>query len=181
MLRRVLAAWCATVIAGALTVTVAAGSATAAGSAWQPEPWEPWIQEEWTAEAGRYCTFPLHVDVISQDIQRRVLERYPDGTVMREEYAGPLIVDFVNVDTGQRVRHDVGGRAYPEYRIDGSFLRYLMVGPVGFGFRDGDRYPKGYYEFDGVHLITFDADGTRNLAYDGGDEENVCRSLGDTP
>lgn len=179
MLRRAVTALGATMVASVLTVIVAAGGA-AAGQRWQPEPWERRLQPEWTADAGRYCTFPLHVDVISQDIRRRVLERHPDGAIRREEYAGPLIVDLVNVDTGQRIRRDSGGRLYAEYRPDGSPWRYLTVGPVGVGFRDGDRYPKGYYELDGTHLVAFDVDGTRSMTYDGGDEENVCHSLGDT-
>lgn len=156
-------------LAGAMSLP-----ATAAAAASQPEPWQPYVQEEWTAPAGRYCSFPLQLRVVSQDIRMRVLQRYPDGTVKREEYAGPLVVDFVNGDTGRSVRRDAGGTAFVEYRQDGSWRRYTIVGPAGFGFRATDPYPQGYYILDGLHVILFDADGTRRMAAAVGAEDNIC-------
>ncbi|MEV7230582.1 hypothetical protein AB0M79_26700 [Polymorphospora sp. NPDC051019] len=159
------------------SASVPAVTAAAQAAGWtghRPEPWRPWIQEEWTAPAGRYCSFPLEVRVVSQDIRVRVLARHPDGAVKREEFAGPLTVDFVNADTGASVRRDAGGSGAAEYRPDGSYAWYTIVGPAGFGFRAGDGLPKGYYILDGLHVISFDADGTRRLAVGIGDRENVC-------
>ncbi|MEV5765311.1 hypothetical protein AB0L34_12165 [Micromonospora sp. NPDC052213] len=145
----------------------------------RPEPWRPSIQEEWTGPAGRYCSFPLHVRVVSQDVRVRVLARYATGAVRREEYAGPLTVDFVNTDTGKTVRRDAGGSGLLEYRPDGGWLRYTIVGPAGFGFRLGDRYPRGYYILDGLHVISIDPAGTRRLTLGIGRQDNVCVALGD--
>ncbi|MEV0396141.1 hypothetical protein [Polymorphospora rubra] len=155
---------------------VAAAQATG-WTGYQPEPWRPWIQEEWIAPAGRYCSFPLGVRVVSQDIRVRVLARHPGGAARLEEFAGPLTVDFVNVDTGASVRRDAGGSGVAEYRPDGSYARYTIVGPAGFGFRAGDGLPKGYYILDGLHVISFDADGIRRLAVGIGNRENVCDPL----
>ncbi|MGW0504418.1 hypothetical protein [Micromonospora sp. NPDC003241] len=149
------------------------------GQGLHPEPWRPYIQQEWTGPAGRYCTFPLSVRVVSQDIRVRVLARHPDGAVQREEFAGPLTVDFVNTDTGQSVRRDAGGSGLLEYRPDGGWRRYTIVGPAGFGFRPGDLYPRGYYILDGLHVISIDAAGTRRLALGVGRQDDVCVALGD--
>ncbi|MFF3866186.1 hypothetical protein [Micromonospora sp. NPDC001898] len=156
---------------------VAAGTEHSAQRPRQPEPWRPWTQEEWTAPAGRYCAFPLRVQVVSQDVRVRVVDRYPDGAVRREEFAGPLVVDFVDVSTGRMTRRDAGGSGAADYRPDGGWLRYTIVGPAGFGFRDGDRYPQGYYLLDGLHVITFDAAGTRRMAVAVGKQDNVCQTL----
>ncbi|MGW0434341.1 hypothetical protein ACWDV4_17605 [Micromonospora sp. NPDC003197] len=145
----------------------------------RPEPWRPSVQEEWTAPAGRYCSFPLHVRVVSQDVRVRVLARYATGAVQREEYAGPLTVDFVDVDTGRAVRRDAGGSGLLEYRPDGGWLRYTIVGPAGFGFRPGDHHPRGYYILDGLHVISIDPTGTRRLTLGIGRQDNVCVALGD--
>ncbi|GAB2953922.1 hypothetical protein GCM10027280_47970 [Micromonospora polyrhachis] len=145
----------------------------------RPEPWRPSVQEEWTAPAGRYCSFPLHVRVVSQDVRVRVLARYATGAVRREEYAGPLTVDFVDVDTGRAVRRDAGGSGLLEYRPDGRWLRYTIVGPAGFGFRPGDHHPRGYYILDGLHVISIDPTGSRRLTLGIGRQDDICVALGD--
>ncbi|MEV0645180.1 hypothetical protein AB0I28_07940 [Phytomonospora sp. NPDC050363] len=161
--------------------TVLAPSAAQAGpstSGLRPEPWRPWIQPEWTAPAGRYCDFPLGLEVVSQDVRSRVLQRHPDGSVKLEEYAGPLISEFVNLDTGERLLSDASGSGVAEFRTDGSYVAFAMAGPVGMGFRDGDRdLTRGYYMLDGVHVVAFAADGTRSLPVDLGGEDNVCDDL----
>jgi hypothetical protein len=165
------------VVVAALLGPAAPAAAQQAG--YRPEPWQPWVQEGWTAPAGRYCSFPLQVVVVSQDIRTRVSARYADGAVRLEEFAGPLTVDFVNVDTGRSVRRDAGGSGVLEHRPDGSWLRYTIIGPAGFGFRPGDGHPLGYYILDGLHVITFDPAGVRTLAVALGGQENVCHPLGD--
>ncbi|GAB3158814.1 hypothetical protein GCM10027290_62660 [Micromonospora sonneratiae] len=144
-----------------------------------PEPWRPSIQEDWLGPAGRYCTFPLQVRIVSQDVRVRVLARHTNGTVQLEEYAGPLTVDFVNADTGQAVRRDAGGSGLLEYRPDGTWLRYTIVGPAGFGFRPEDPYARGYYILDGLHVISIDPSGVRDLTLAVGEQDNVCVALGD--
>ena len=163
-------------------VAVAAllGPAAPAAAQWRgyhPEPWQPWVQEGWTAPAGRYCSFPLQVVVVSQDIRTRVTARYADGAVRLEEFAGPLTVDFVDAGSGRSMRRDAGGSGVLERRPDGSWLRYTIIGPAGFGFRPGDAYPLGYYILDGLHVISLDPDGVRSMAVAVGSQENVCHSL----
>ncbi|MEV4627312.1 hypothetical protein AB0J90_13570 [Micromonospora sp. NPDC049523] len=169
-------------LVGFLAVVSVAASATPASAGprgYHPEPWRTWVQQEWTSEAGRYCSFPLGVRVVSQDVRVRVAARYPDGAVRREEFTGPLLVDFVDVHSGRAVRRDAGGSGAAEYRPDGTWIRYTILGPAGFGFRPGDHYPRGYYILDGLHTITFEPDGTRKMAIAVGRQDNVCRALGD--
>lgn len=164
----------------ALAAVVASGSpASADPSGYHPEPWRTWIQEEWTSDAGRYCSFPLGVRVVSQDVRVRVTARHPGGAVWRQEFTGPLVVDFVNVDNGRAVRRDAGGSGAAEYRPDGTWIRYTILGPAGFGFRPEDHHPRGYYILDGLHTITFEPDGTRRMAIAVGRQDNVCHALGD--
>lgn len=165
----------------ALAITLA----TMGGLAWpgtsqasgNPEPWQPWEQEEWSVEPGVFCDFGFELDVIEQDIQRRVLERHDDGTVELEEYRGPLVSDFVRTDTGDKVRVDSGGRAFMSYHPDGSLESVTAIGPVGFGFRETDAYPRGYYNVDGYHVMSVSTDGTRSMAADAGPETDVCAQL----
>ncbi len=162
-----------TVLAAGAGLALAATPAAAAG----PEPWEPWIQPEFTLPAGKYCEFPIRLEVISQDIERRTTSRYPDGTIHREEYRGPLTSYWYNEDTGDRHFSDASGELYMEYYPDGSPKRATTVGPVGVGFREQDDYPKGYYTLDGFHMVGYDTDGTRSMMVDNGDEIDVCAAL----
>lgn len=169
-----------TLLVPLVAVAALLGPAAPAAAQWRgyhPEPWQPWVQEGWTAAAGRYCPFPLQVVVVSQDIRTRVTARYADGAVRLEEFAGPLTVDFVNVDSGRSVRRDAGGSGVLEHRPDGSWLRYTIIGPAGFGFRPGDGYPLGYYILDGLHIIALDPAGVRSMAVAVGSQENVCHAL----
>lgn len=163
--------------AAAVAVVVVAPAAAHADRAGF-EPWRPVVQEDWTAPAGRFCDFPLALRVIDQDIRGRVLDRYPDGAVRVEEFAGPLLVDFVNGDTGAAVERDAGGRAVVEYRPDGRYRTYAMFGPVGMGMPDGSTgLPKGYYVVDGLHVAAFDEAGARTMTSAYGTEDNVCDDL----
>lgn len=160
------------------TVAPSAASATTPADAATPGPWQPTRSEPFTAPAGKYCDFPLGVEIVADDEYVRVDSRYPDGTTHVEEYKGLLVVDFVDVDSGARVRRDVSGRAWLEYAPDGTtWVSYTTAGPVGFGFRAGDDYPRGYYVLRGVHRIAFDPDGTRHMVVSQGSAEDVCDAL----
>ncbi len=170
--------WCrlaALAITGVMITVLpqAAAAATNAG----PEPWEPHQQPEWTAPAGRYCDFPLHVDVLDDKERARVLERYPDGAVKQREYIGMLVVDMVNLDTGARLHLSSSAQGIVDLNPDGSLRRITGHGPFGSGFGPGDAYPQGYYTLTGMHVIEYDADGTKRMAADAGQEENICPAL----
>lgn len=166
-------------VAAVAVVAVAAATtpASAASQTSGPEPWESISQEEWTVPAGRYCDFPLHLDVLFDQERTRVLERYPDGAVKRREYIGALVTEFVNGDTGARHRVNASAQGVVDLRPDGSWERFAGHGPFGFGFRATDPYPRGYYILTGEHVIEIDPDGTKHMVVESGTEENVCVAL----
>ncbi|WP_031508138.1 hypothetical protein [Streptomyces megasporus] len=170
----VLAAVCA---AGLLPAATAAADGPARGPA--PEPWEPYVDHGFSVPAGYVCSFPLTSTPLEQDMVKRVLERYPDGAVKREEYKGPLVVEFENTDTGATTVRDISGHAFPKYREDGRYERYVAFGPVGFGMREGDEFPRGFWVVDGFHVVEFAEDGTRRFSVMEGTQENICEALGD--
>jgi hypothetical protein len=165
----------ATIVAALTAVVLAAGAAPAAATG--PEPWKPVRSESSTSPAGRHCTFPLETQIVDDQEESRVDARYPDGSVKVVEYRGALIVDFVNVDTGERIRRDLSGRGVETLYPDGSTSSFGGVGPFGFGFQATDDYPQGRYVLDGIHQITYDKDGTKHMAIAIGPEENVCETL----
>ena len=144
---------------------------------WDPEPWQPYDQPEFSWSAGHACSFEVAVEVVSEDLSTRVLARYPDGAVRAEQYTGPLVVDLVNTSTGARARHDLGGEGAQTYYPDGSPLRFFSVGPFGTGFGPEDDYPVGVWVFDGIHVVRWSADGTKSMEVDLGTEVNVCTQL----
>lgn len=109
----------------------------------------------------------------------RVDARYPDGAIRVNEYRGKLVSRFTNLATGESVVRDLSGRGFEELYPDGLTLKsFTGLGPFGFGFRDGDGFPKGYYRLSGLHSIALTRDGVRSMAVDGGPEENMCETLG---
>ena len=172
------AAVVATLSASAILAWPGVGSAGGAASPTSaPEPWQPTRTEPFTAPAGKFCDFQLSMAVTYDDERSRVLARYPDGHASRQEFAGPLLVDFVNDATGQRIHRNLSGSGYADLRDDGTFERLTGRGPFGAGFQASDDYPRGQYVLTGVHVIGFDPDGTRHMLVDAGDEENVCQPL----
>jgi hypothetical protein len=167
--------WAAVLAVAALAAISTSGTAAAAPAT--AEPWEPWQQQEWSAPAGRYCDFAFHIEVVSQDIERRTLSRFDDGTIRYEQYRGPLISDFVRDDTGASVRENSSGELFMEYYADGTVKTMTTIGPVGAGFGEADDVPRGYYNLDGVHVISAGPDGVKRMAVDAGDETDVCAQL----
>lgn len=166
------------VAALALTgAALTASPATAVGASGDAEAWQPVTQEPFTAPAGKYCTFAFSYQPDMQNIEGRVLSRYPDGTVQAEEYRGLLIGTTTNLDTGENIQTNSSGRLLEEFNPDGSLATFTSHGPVGLGFRAEDTYPQGYYNLGGYHRVTFDSAGIRTMAVDEGPEENICETL----
>lgn len=166
-------------VAAAVVTAVAAGAspASAMSGTTAPEPWEPISQQEWTAPAGTYCDFPLHLVVLFDAERTRVLQRHPDGSVKQREYIGALVTEFVNVDTGAGVRINASAQGVVDLRPDGTVQRFTGHGPFGIGFRSTDPYPRGYYLLTGEHTVEIDPDGTKHMVVDSGTEENICDAL----
>lgn len=157
----------------ALALVLTAGPAQAA-----PEPWQPYRAIEFEAPAGKYCDFALKVEPVEDEEEYRVVDRYPDGAVRLYEYRGKLVSRFTNVATGESVVRDISGHAWHEVYPDGeTWKSFSVVGPFSAGFRAEDSYEQGYYRLDGVHSITYDADGTRHLTVAVGEAENFCETL----
>jgi hypothetical protein len=157
-------------------VGVTSGSAQASG--YEPEPWQPYRTTGFEAPAGKYCSFALRAEPIADEEEYRVVDRYADGTPRLYEYRGKLVDRFTNVSTGESVVRDLSGHAWHEVHEDGvTWKSFTVVGPFSAGFRAEDPYPQGYYRFDGLHSITFDADGIRHMAVDAGPAENLCETL----
>jgi hypothetical protein len=166
----------ATIVAALTTLVLAAATAPAEATG-GPEPWKPFRSEPSTSPAGRHCAFPLETRIVYDDEESRVDARYPDGSVKVVEYRGALIVDFINLETGEQIRRDLSGRGVETLYPDGSTSSFGGVGPFGIGFVATDGYPKGRYVLDGIHQITYDKDGTKHMAIAIGPEENVCETL----
>ncbi|MCT2584778.1 hypothetical protein [Actinophytocola gossypii] len=167
-------------VLAALTITAVTATAPAQADEGPvgPEPWLPYETTDFVAPAGRYCDFELSVTAVEDEEEYRVVSRYPDGAVRVYEYRGKLITRFTNVATGESVTRDLSGHAWTEMYPDGVTMRsFTGIGPFGFGFRETDPYPRGYYRLDGLHVITIDEDGTRSMPVAAGDAENVCTAL----
>ena len=154
-----------------LTTTAAAGAT--------PEAWQPYPEGPLTLPAARYCgDFDLRSTPVRQDVKSRVLERYDSGAIEVQEFTGLLLVDVTNLSSGETVQRNLSGHAIVTYREDGSIDTYEMRGPIGFGWPQQDAYDRGFYVFNGHHVVGFDASGARTMLVDQGREENLCDVLG---
>lgn len=154
-------------------------TATPAAAATGPEPWQPYRASDFVSPAGRSCDFDLGVSAVEDEEEYRVTSRYPDGNVREYEFRGTLVSRFTNLATGESTVRDLSGHAWQGMYPDGVTMRsFTGVGPFGFGFREVDTYPRGYYRLDGLHRIELDLDGTRHLRVSAGPTEDLCQTLG---
>jgi hypothetical protein len=155
----------------ALVATAPAAAAAPAG----PEPWQPYPSKPFVLPAGVYCPFQVNVGIVADEGEIRVDARYPDGKVRVNEYRGKLVVDFVG--NGKSAVRDLSGIGWMELYPDGvSSKSFTAIGPFGARFQARDKFPQGYYRFDGFTVITFDPDGTRHVPVPG-PHENICQTL----
>jgi hypothetical protein len=140
--------------------------------------WERLPAESFTSPAGDLCPFPLRSDPLFDQVHVRTTSTFPDGSPRRQEYAGPLVVRLTNLDSGESIVRDLGGRAVATYAEDGSY-DFRITGPAAVGFRayQGDSEPTGFWVLRGLHTVRFAADTTRSVIVDRGPEENVCTTL----
>lgn len=142
-----------------------------------PEPWEPYREDDFSLPAGEYCPFAVRGHIAEDEELVRVASRYDDRAVRVLEYKGQLIIEFTNVDSGETVRRNLSGRAWLELRPDGSVDVFAGVGPFGGAFSTADNYPAGQYVLRGIHVITWDDAGRRSMPVDRGSEEDLCDTL----
>lgn len=162
----------------ALLLPVAVLASPAAADGPPPGPpgaWQPYRAESFTAPAGTLCAFSLRSEVVLDEEWVRTTTA-PDGSLLRQEFVGPLVVRLTDVDTGASVKRSLSARAVAEYAPDGSFVLRIQ-GPAAVGFHPGDSLPPGYYLLRGRHTVRFAADGTRTVVLDRGPEEDLCATL----
>jgi hypothetical protein len=161
--------------APAIAGTAPAGAVSPATShdGWVPEPIPPF-----DAAAGVLCDFPVHWDVVENQVRTKVVETYPDGNPKRQLATGALVLNVSNASTGVSTPVDAGGSALIDYGTDGSMV-WHVVGPVIARLPEGSsNLPRGLYAIDGVYRIAFSATGFKTITLVHGTVHNLCGDLG---
>jgi hypothetical protein len=157
----------------ASTTTTAPAALAPSGSGWVPAPSAPYDQP-----AGARCDFPIHVQPITDEVQKKVLSTYPDGSSRSEIYVGALVLRVTNTNTGTFYDADASGTAVINYGTDGSMTWYVL-GPVLIGFRaDSGTLPRGLWIINGVFQLSFSPSGFKTLTMVVGTTDNVCDHIG---
>ncbi|MEU0220461.1 hypothetical protein ABZ281_37760 [Streptomyces sp. NPDC006265] len=71
--------------------------------------WEPAPSAPWDVGAGVRCDFSVHGEPVVDEVEQRVLNTHPDGSVRRVAYRGDLVVRVTNTATGASHDADVSG------------------------------------------------------------------------
>ncbi|MFC9393566.1 hypothetical protein ACFTWS_10420 [Streptomyces sp. NPDC057027] len=141
---------------GTLLATASPASADGSGG------WEPAPSAAWAYPAGARCDFAVQGSPVVDEVVRRTLAVYEDGTKV-VEYKGDLVVRVVNSSTGASYDADASGRAVVEIRPDRSQTWYV-VGPVLAGFGEGGgNVARGLYTVDGAYTLDVSAAGYKTL------------------
>ncbi|MEU1225067.1 hypothetical protein [Streptomyces sp. NPDC005828] len=153
---------------GAVVATAAPASADGAGSGWAPAP-----SAAWAYPAGARCDFAVQGSPVVDEVVRRTLAVYEDGTKV-VEYKGDLVVRVVNSSTGASYDADASGRAVVEIRPDRSQSWYV-VGPILAGFGEGGgNVARGLYTVDGAYTLDVSATGYKTLTLLRGSTDSLC-------
>jgi hypothetical protein len=136
-------------------------------SGWTPAPTPPFDRA-----AGVVCDFPIHGEALVDHVVTRVLTSYPDGSIKRDAFQGPLIIRVTDTVNGHYYDADASGSAVVDHATDGAQTWYV-AGPVLAGFRAGaGNLPRGLYVIDGLYRLVIAADGHLTLTL--GRTDNVC-------
>jgi hypothetical protein len=137
---------------------------------WTPAPTPPLDRA-----AGVLCAFPVHAEPIVDHVVTKVLASYPDGSIKRDAFKGPLIVRVTNTSNGRFYDADASGSAIVDHAADGAQTWYV-AGPILAGFRAGvGNLPRGLYVIDGLYRLVITADGHLTLTL--GHTDNVCEHI----
>ncbi|MFI8826031.1 hypothetical protein [Streptomyces sp. NPDC053431] len=161
-----------------LVPLVAAGAAllATAAPAGAQDPvgdWTPAPSPAWAYPAGARCDFAVQGSPVVDEVVRRTVATYPDGTRV-VEYKGDLVVRVVNSATGASYDADASGRALVETRPDRS-QRWYVVGPILAGFGEGGgNVGRGLYTVDGAFTLDVSPTGFKTLTLLYGSTESLC-------
>ncbi|MFE7531884.1 hypothetical protein ACFU7Y_40240 [Kitasatospora sp. NPDC057542] len=190
-MRRTLLTTASTMLSAVIAVTLTGLAAAPAGAASGPPGssdssgavagrggWEPWPSPTFDLPAGSRCDFPVHMEAVVDQVQRRVLEYAPDGTtVRRAAYRGALVLRITDTTTGASYDADAGGRSVVDYRADTS-QTWHAHGPVLLGIgADAGNLPRDLYIVDGDYTIDIGATGYRTLTIKHGSAEPLCAKI----
>lgn len=172
-MRRLLAAG----LIAAATLLAAASPASAQSAAAATGGWIPAPQASFDLPAGARCDFAIHSEPIVDEVRKLVLDTFADGKPKRELYAGALILEVTNTETGAVTQADASGTAMIEYGTDGSMTWYV-VGPVLLGFKEGaGTLPRGLWVVDGVFTVEFTPTFYKTITMVHGTTHDVCTDL----
>ncbi len=156
----------------ALSVALPVPATSLLPGGWTPAPSDPFDRD-----AGVLCDFGVHVQPISDQVMKRTLATYPDGSPRSEVYVGELIDRVTNTSNGRFFDADASGSAVITYGTDGSQTWYVL-GPVLVGARAGSgNIPRGLWVIDGVYRLVIDANNTKTLTMISGSLDDVCARI----
>lgn len=162
----------------AVAALLCAALAAAPAGASSPSPWSPYRSSDFTLPAGARCPFALAGHVVFDRERIRTLQGEPSGTPRRQEVRGPLVVRYVNVDTGASVVRNLTGDAILDARADGSSAITLRHGHLAVGLGATDPGGPAFLILTGRGFsVSFSAAGGRALSLGTGRVENLCRTL----
>ncbi|MER5735984.1 hypothetical protein ABT117_09940 [Streptomyces sp. NPDC002262] len=148
-------------------------TAAPASAAVAPGPWEPAPSPSWSYPAGARCDVAVHGGPVVDEVVRRTLATYEDGTRV-VEYKGTLVVRVTNSATGASHDADASGRAVVVVRPDRSQSWYV-TGPILAGFGEGGgNVVRGLYTVDGTYTLEVSATGYKTLGLLHGSVEPLC-------
>ena len=165
------------VLAGVAAVVAVAGVAATPAFASAPTPWQPFRVDPFTDAPGTVCAFGLHGDIVDDHELVRTLQTYPDGSPLEQEFVGPLIIKFTNMDSGASVIRNLTGTGYFFFDPDGS-IHGTGLGHIGIGVHIGKTTttPAGEWVLTGSFEFVLGADGVRTFDVTG-TQENLCETL----
>ena len=161
-----------------VVAAVCAGLAAAPGVAPAASPWMPFRASDFDLPAGTRCAFPLSGRVVADDERIRTLATFADGSPQRQRVKGPLVVRYINEDSGASVVRDLTGDALIDFGADGSETITLRHGHLAVGLGAGDPGGPAFLVLSGHGFaVTFAPDGRRTVTPGRSDVEDICQTL----
>ena len=157
---------------------VCAGLFVAPALASAASPWMPFRAADFDLPAGSRCAFPLSGRVLEDRERIRTLGTFPDGSPSRQRVKGPLVVRYINDDSGASVVRNLTGDAFIDTHSDGSSRFTLKHGHLAVGLGAGDPGGPAFLVLSGHGFtVDFAADGRRTVTPGRGSVENICQTL----
>ena len=115
---------------------------------------------------------------MADDERIRTLATFADGSPQRQRVKGPLVVRYINEDSGASVVRDLTGDALIDFGADGSETITLRHGHLAVGLGAGDPGAPAFLVLSGHGFaVTFAPDGRRTVTPGRGDVEDICQTL----